>query len=170
MDVSMTTLDTADAPDVGGGDGVTVTVHLRAAPSTAAARRQQTVLERTRRLEAEGVVPDLTIERWSARVNVPVFDADGDDAGAVALFDEFETVAEAADVRLEPFFETREAVGGLLSSGPRTERILVFPVVCLTVRRGDGLTGLYPCWNGGAHERVEDALDALAAGEDVENL
>jgi hypothetical protein len=164
----MTTPDT-EGGVADDGEATTVTIHLRAAPSTPAARRQETVLDRLRELEEHEVVPDLTIERWSAQVSVPVQAGDSD-AGAVELFEEFEAAADEAGLRLEPFFETREAVGGLLSSGPSASRILSFPVVCLTVRRDGDLTGLYPCWNDGVHQSVEDGLGALADGDGAENL
>lgn len=162
-------VDGPEAEDGAEGDPeFTVTVHLRSSPVSAAARRQKTVLDRVRELEAEGAVPELRVERWGARVSVPAEDAHPDDAAA--LFTEFEAAAEDAGLRLTPFFETRESVGGLLSSGPATERIIIFPVVSLTIRDDDGLAGLYPCWNDGIHQSVEDCLGALADGEDGRNL
>ncbi len=154
--------------DSGSADAFAVTAHLRVSPTGAAARRQQAVLDRLRALESTGSIEDLTIERWGARVNVPVSAADRDDA--VALYEEFERAADRTGIQLEPFFEARKAVGGLLSSGPPTERIIVFPVVSITIRREGELTGLYPCWNGGVHESVEDCLGALATDDPVENL
>jgi len=158
-------LSTPDTEGAIADDGEAVTVHLRSAPSTPAARRQETVLDRLQDLEEHDVVPDLAIERWGAQVTIPVPDGDSD-AGAVDLFEEFET----AGVRLEPFFEIREAVGGLLSSGPSASRTISFPVVCITIRRDGDLTGLYPCWKDGVHQSVEDCLDTLADGETAENL
>lgn len=167
--MATTTPDTEGGSETELDEAVTVTVHLRAAPSSAAARRQESVLSTLRELEAE-TIPELTVERWSPQVTVPVPEEAGRDAGAVELFDEFEAAAEESDVRLQPFFERREAVGGLLSSGPTNQQTLVFPVVCLTVRREGELTGLYPCWNDGVHESVEDGLGALESADDVENL
>ncbi|WP_136717497.1 HTH domain-containing protein [Halorientalis salina] len=149
---------------------ITVTAHLRASPTGAAARRQQAVLERLRAFEAEGTVPDLRIERVGSRVNVPAAEDDVADADAVALYEELEAVADSAGLQLEPFFESRKAVGGLLSAGPPTQRIIVFPVVSLTIRRDGDLVGLYPCWSDGVHESVESCLDALASGDDAANL
>jgi len=166
--MAMTALDTEGEIALD-EDALTITVHLRAAPSTPAANRQSSVVSRLRELEERGTIPEAGIERWSAQVTVPVADADSD-AGALELFEEFETAADAAGVRLDPFFATREAVGGLLSAGPTASKIVAFPVVCITIRRDGDLTGLYPCWNDGDHQRVEDCLDALAEGEPVENL
>lgn len=149
--------------------GLTVTLHLRSSPSTAVARRQRSVLDRLDELVAADRIPGLTVERWGSRVPVPASDGN-DDATAVALYEELATAAEAAGARLEPFFERREVVNGLLSAGPTSEQVIVFPVVSLTVRRDDDLVGLYPCWQDGTHHSVEDGLDALADGETAENL
>lgn len=48
--------------------------------------------------------------------------------------------------------------------------MVVLPVVCLAVQRGDDLTGLYPCWTKGRRHTVEDGLAALEAGEALRNL
>lgn len=168
--MSMTALDTEADHDLDADDSaVSVTVHLRSAPATPAASRQEAVVTRLRELASAGAIPDVGIERWSAQVTMPVADADSD-AGAVDLFEEFETVADEAGVRLAPFFETKEAVGGLLSAGPTASKILAFPVVCITIRREETLTGLYPCWKDGEHHSVEDCIDALADGGPAENL
>lgn len=166
--MAMTALDTEG--DIAlDEEAITVTVHLRSAPSTPAANRQQSVVSRLEDLAASGVIPEIGIERWSAKVTMPVADADSD-AGALELFEEFETVADEAGVRLDPFFETRENVGGLLSAGPPASKIVAFPVICITIRRDETLTGLYPCWNDGEHQSIEYCLDALADGDPVENL
>jgi hypothetical protein len=148
----------------------TVTVHMRASPTGVAARRQQGVLERLRALEADGLVPGLSVERWGSRVSVPDDEMTLDDRESVALYDEFAAVEDEEGIQLEPFFEQRRAVGGLLSSGPATERVVVFPVVAITVRRDGDLTGLYPCWKDGKHQSVENCLGALADGGTGENL
>lgn len=148
----------------------TVMLHLRASAPAAATRRQQTVLDRLRSLASDGVVPDLRVERWSSRVTVPSGGTDRE-PGPVALYEELEAAAERADARLEPFFETRKAVSGLLSTGPSADRVIVFPVVCLTIHRDDDVTGLFPCWKNGEHHSVEDGLEALVTNQfDPENL
>jgi hypothetical protein len=112
--------------------------------------------------EAEaGVLRDGTVSEWPAKVIVP---NDGPADLAVGRYDEFaEAVATRPGVELEPFFENRTDLGW-------TKRMVVLPVVCLAVRRGDNLTGLYPCWTEGRHDTVEDALVALEASEAVENV
>jgi hypothetical protein len=168
--MAMRALDTEGESGPAESDStVSVTVHLRAAPSMPAANRQEAVVSRLTDLAGTGTIPEANIERWSGQVTVPVSDADTD-AGAVELFEEFETAADEAGARLEPFFETKQAVGGLLSAGPSASKIIAFPVVCITIRRDEALTGLYPCWKDGEHHSVEECLDALDDGEPVENL
>ena len=144
---------------------LSVTVHLRSSPSTPVARRQQSVVDRLDELVAAERVSEPAVERWGARV--PVSTAE---ESAVGLYDDLSAAAEDAGARLDPFFERREVANGLLSAGPPTEEVIVFPAVSLTVRRGGDLVGLYPCWQDGTHHSVEDALDALAAGDSATNL
>lgn len=161
--------ETASTDGTGADERLAVTVHLRSSPSTAVARRQRSVVDRLDDLEDAAQVPAPTVERWGSRVPVPATDGNAE-AAAVTLYEELSAAAEEAGARLEPFFEQREVVNGLLSAGPASERVVVFPVVSLTVRRDGDLTGLYPCWQDGTHHSVEDALDALADGDTAENL
>jgi hypothetical protein len=138
-----------------------VSLYLRAGAPTAARDRQADARARVEALDEAGLLPDLTVGEWPSKAVVPT---DGPADPAVGTYDEFEeTVATRPGVHLDPFFEDRPGVG-------RTERVVVLPVICIAVRRGEAVTGLYPCWNEGSHESVEDGLAALESGEDVENL
>jgi hypothetical protein len=159
----------ADVTEAVEDEGLAITLHLRSSPSTAAARRQRSVLDRLEELATPPGALELSVERLGSRVTVPERD-DVDLDGAVALYEELAAATDEAGARLEPFFEEREVVNGLLSAGPTNERLIVFPVVSLTVRRDGDLTGLYPCWKDGEHRSVEDALGALTDGDAVENL
>lgn len=150
---------TAALPDVdpdGTFDG-DVTLYLRSSAPDVARERQHATIERVERLEAAGAFESVEIVSWQNRVSDP---ADGPGSEAVARYDEF---VEAVGARsLEPFFEERPGVG-------RLERVVVLPVICIAARREGELVGVYPRWNDGTHESIEDALDALAEG-DVENV
>jgi hypothetical protein len=138
-----------------------VTLYLRAGASTVARDGQANARARAEALVEAGILLDLTVSEWPSKVVVPT---DGPADPAVEVYDEFaEAVGDHPNVDLGPSFEDRSDVAGV-------ERMVVLPVVCLAVRRGGELTGIYPCWNGGRHESVEDGLAALEAGEDVENL
>lgn len=138
-----------------------VTLYLRAGAPTTARDRQRNARARVEALVDAGVLPDLTVEEWPSKAVVP---NDGPTDPAVETYDEFADAAAARpDVHLDPFFEDRPGVG-------RSDRVVVLPVVCIAIRRDGELTGLYPCWNEGDHEAVEDGLAALETGEDVENL
>lgn len=138
-----------------------VTLYLRAGAPTAARDVQANARSRIEALVKAGVLLDYTVSEWPAKAIVP---NDGPTDPAVDTYDEFAAaVATRPGVELDPFFEDRADVR-------QAERMVILPVVCLTVRRGDDLTGLYPCWNDGLHHPVEDGLAALEAGEDAENL
>ena len=138
-----------------------VTLYLRAGTPTAARDRQADARTRVDALADAGILPDLAVEEWPSKAVVP---NDGPTDPAVETYDEFADAAEArSDVHLDPFFEDRPGIG-------RSDRVAVLPVACVAIRRGEELTGLYPCWNGGSHESVEDGLAAFETGEDAENL
>lgn len=141
--------------------GASVTLYLRAGAPTAARDRQADARARVEALAEAGILLDSAVSEWPSKAIVP---SDGPADSAVGIYDEFAAaVATHPGVDLEPFFEDRPGVEWI-------DRVVVLPVVCLAIRRGDDLTGLYPCWNEGRHETVEDGLTALEAGEDVENL
>jgi len=48
--------------------------------------------------------------------------------------------------------------------------VVTFPPVSVALREAGELTGLYPRWNDGTHESIEDCLNALASGDLVENV
>jgi hypothetical protein len=138
-----------------------VTLYLRAGAPTAARDRQRNARARVEALADEGLLPDFGVEEWPSKAVVP---NDGPADGAVETYDEFaDVVAERPNVHLDPFFEDRPGVG-------RSDRVVVLPVACIAIRREGALTGLYPCWNEGTHESVEEGLAALESDEDVENL
>lgn len=138
-----------------------VTLYLRVGAPTAARDRQTDARARVEALVDAGLLPDLTVEEWPSKAVVP---NDGPADPAVEIYDEFaEAAAARPGLHLDPFFEDRSGVG-------RTDRVVVLPVVCIAVRRQEELTGLYPCWNEGNHDAVEDGLAALESGDDVENI
>lgn len=144
------------------------TLYIRPGASTVTKDRQSQIQDRFEQLEDIAVIDDLTVEQWSKEVDVPS-EGSATDQAAVDLFDEFTEAVEPIDARLTPFFEERPQVSGFLSRST-TDRIIVFPVLGVTVRRDGDLVGLYPCWRDGTHYSVGDCLELLEDGESVENL
>jgi len=145
---------------------VEFTLYLRPASSSALERCQRRIQRRFADLDEvwEGESPP--VERWYKRVSEAT--AKPAEQQIVDLFDEFQQAIDEAGGRLTPFFEQRQQESLLGFS--TTERTIVFPVACLTVRRDDSLVGLYPCWLDGEHYSVGDCLDGLEDGEGVRNL
>lgn len=134
------------------------TVYLREAAPEYVRDRQRAVLDAFGRLEAAGVLPEVPVVGWPKQVRTP---ADDHATAAVECYDE---LVEAVGPRaLEPFFEEKPAFGN-------AERVLVLPVVCIVLRNGGDVTGLYPYWEDGTHHSVEDCLEALSAGESIANV
>jgi hypothetical protein len=161
---------------------MTMTLRLRSGPSVVAERRQRRIAERLEAVSTESGIEALRTERWSDRVRVPAAEGDAD-VPAVTLYEELHAAVDEAGGRLHPFFQEREAMetpvaGADPADGARPaesstddgERDIVFPVICLTVRRTGRLTGVYPCWLDGDHHSVEDGLARLEHGDAAENL
>lgn len=161
---------------------MTVTVRLRSGPSMVAERRQQRFTERLETVADGANVAELRTGRWSDRVRVPAVERTTA-VEAVSLYEELRAAVDEAGGRLHPFFQEREAMetpiaGADPADGARPaesstedgERDIVFPVICLTIRRNGRLTGIYPCWLDGDHHSVEDGLARLENGDAAENL
>jgi hypothetical protein len=135
-----------------------LTVYLREAPPEYVHDRQRAVLAVVDALETAGVLDGSRVVTWPKKVRDP---ADGRAAAALDVYREF--VDAVGRRSLEPFFEEKAATGG-------ADRVVVFPAICVAVRRDGRLAGLYPHWSDGDHHSVEDCLDALTDAEDVANV
>jgi len=142
-----------------------VSLYARAAPTPVGKRRQEDVRDRLDALAGAGRIPAVDVEQWPGQTTV----RDAERSPAAALYEEFAAAADAADARLEPFFRDRPGVSGLLQD-TTGGRQLTLPVVAVAVRRDGNIVGLYPCYRGGTHHRVEDCVDALEAGKLPANL
>ena len=87
----------------------------------------------------------------------------------MARYEELAAAAAEAGARLAPFFEDRGGIDGFIQSYTDT-RVLTFPVLAVVVEHAGEVVGLYPCRRDGAHDRVEEAVDTLAAGGSADNL
>ena len=137
-------------------------VYMRAFVPDAAQRRQEAMLERMRELSDRGKVDDVSVSRWSSQVCVsPGLEHDAAD-GAEA-YRELRDAAAGTDLSIEPFFRERRGAS-------EDRRVVSLPVLCVAVRRGDEITGIFPCSAEDGTYSVADCLDALEAEADVENL
>lgn len=125
---------------------------------------QQAVRDRVRELESRGVLGDSTVSGWGTEQLT--FEADCRSA-ALAALEAFETWAARNGVDLEPAFERRQ-LSPLLSS--ESYEVAVFPVVCLALYEGNDLRGVFPSRPDDEVRTVEQALDALEAGDAEELL
>jgi len=140
-----------------------VQICLRRFAPDAAQQRQQDVLARLHDLSEQGAVEDVSEEWWSTRVCTPGAET-GAGASCPAIVGELLAAVEETEVSLQPAF--RHAAGHDSTGSD----VLYLPVIALVIREDGAVAGVYPACNGGEHQRVEDALDRIAAGEDVSNL
>lgn len=130
-----------------------VYVYMRAV--TSAPERREEVLDRLQELHDEGAVDAVRTWTWANEVaqSAP------HDADAVDVFEQFQRWADRREVSVQPPFRwtTREST----ITGDR-EEVLVTPDLCLAVRDGSALVGVFPCTDGERHYGTEEALDALA--------
>lgn len=134
-----------------------VTLYVRHSVPEAASDRAASVLDGFRRLDDAGVIGDLQTVECPESVADPAEDG----TAAVDAYDEF--VDAVGWESLDPFFKTQSGTDG-------TDRVVTFPPVCVAFREDGELTGLYPRWNEGTHESIEDCLNALAVGDCVANV
>ena len=142
-----------------------VSLYLRASPTAVGKRRQDRVEQRLTALAGDEELGSLSIERWPGQLRV----SPGEEPPAVARYEELAAAATEAGARLAPFFEDRGGIDGFIQSYTDT-RVLTFPVLAVVVEQAGEVVGLYPCRRDGVHDRVEEAVDTLAAGGSAANL
>lgn len=134
-------------------NGLELVVYLRESVRSAAAKRQQAVLDRLDALADAGVVEDVTVRRWPKRVS--------ESSEVLETVRELREAAEERGFRLEPFFQERERAPGVFTGRTETVREVVLPVVCVALYRDGDLRRVYPCADDEACYSVDDGLDML---------
>lgn len=128
---------------------------------TPARKRRDAVVQQLRRLEARGDIGALDVVDWAKRVPVAVSSAQCDRHEA------FSAWADAAGVRLTPFFDTR--VCYCTETGRKREE-LVLPALCLAVYEDGELSTVAPHADGGRSVSVEDIIDGLDATDAADDI
>lgn len=128
--------------------------HRETLPTPAQGRREQ-VEARLAALESAGAIAGYDVATWPKRVP-----CDGTADPAVRdRYLAFATWAAEGDVRLTPFFGTRECYS--MATGDRGDWV-VLPALCLAVYEGDRLTSVYPHADGDTYRSVLFGLQTLA--------
>lgn len=135
------------------GADVRVELHSRRELPRPAEERVDSVVASLSALEDESSVDDLERHTWRKRV--PVSACDGRLRDRYLAFQGW---AEEADVRLDPFFGTREC---FTAESGEFEDWLVLPAVCLAVVVDEELVAVYPHRDDSGAATVEDGIDAL---------
>lgn len=121
---------------------------------------QQQVLNRVKRLEANGVFSESMVAGEWQRIRTMAEDKRSE---AIQTYEEFGDWAGQNGHSLEPAFErrTRSYVGM-----ERVDDVVVFPVVSLAIYDDDDLEGVFPCSDAERTYTVGDALEAFERGDE----
>jgi len=121
---------------------------------------QQQVLNRVKRLEANGVFSESMVAGEWQRIRTMAEDKRSE---AIQTYEEFQDWADRNGHSLTPAFErrTRSYVGM-----DRVDDVVVFPVVSLAIYDGDDLEGVFPCSDEERTYTVGDALEAFERGDE----
>jgi len=121
---------------------------------------QQQVLNRVKRLEANGVFSDSMLAGEWQRIRTL---AEDKRSAALDTYSEFADWAEQNGHSLSPAFEqrTRSYVGL-----DQVDEVVVFPVVSLAVYDEDDLQAVFPCSDAERTYTVGDALEAFERGDE----
>ncbi|WP_336360258.1 HTH domain-containing protein [Haladaptatus sp. ZSTT2] len=138
---------------------LTVEVYMRAFVPWEAQQRQRKMVETLRDHAESDALSEVSVNLWSSRVGV------GDDSAEETLetVAEIEATLEGTDYSMEPFFKTRPG-------RKHEQEKLTLPIMCVLVRDGDDICGVYPCSKPGGTESVPDLLDKLANEQALSNL
>lgn len=134
---------------------VELEVCVRASAPGPARRRQRELIDRARRLEAEGCVDGVEVRTWNRQVSVIEGSGDAPPA-AVRTYERLSEFARRRGLSLSPAFEDRHENG--------TRRV-VLPLVCLAVKRDGELVAVFPCSDEGEHHSVADGFAAVEADD-----
>ncbi len=138
-----------------------VEVYMRGFTPDAAQRQQEAILDRLYGLQEAGTVDEVTVTHWSRKVCF----RQGSRGGLpeeVALYRELQRAMEDTDQSVDRFFRVRRGAAG------RT--VMFLPVLCLVLREGDRLHGVYPCDDAETTHPVMECLRALENGQAVEDV
>lgn len=121
---------------------------------------QQQVLNRVKRLEANGLISESIVAGEWHRIRTRAEDPRDE---ALTVHEEFNDWATRNGFSLEPAFERRtRAYMGL----NRVDEVVVFPVIALAVYEAERIQAVFPCTDEDRAHTVGDALDAFERGDD----
>ncbi|WP_380678424.1 HTH domain-containing protein [Salinigranum sp. GCM10025319] len=141
-----------------GSTPTAVTMVLRVRAPVCGSRT--TVIDRLGRLRATGAIEEFDIRTWPDEVALSEA-TDGDPV--VETFERFERWAAAHDLSVRPAFDVR-TVSSLIG---REREVLTLPMMCLAVREGDDLVGVFPCRDGERTWTIDDCLNAYEGDDEA---
>jgi hypothetical protein len=136
----------------GSADGTRVELYARSTLPDVAERRRDEIVNRFRKLAAEGHFSTVEVHAWQKKVPLD------EESRERRQYDEFAAWTADVGVDLDPFFDTRECYS--MASGDLGEQ-LVLPALCIAIYRGDELQSVYPHSTPTGSRTVMDCVQAI---------
>lgn len=116
-------------------------------------------VETLQRCDSDGTVDAVLLRSWPERVAL----TDGSPHPEVVdAFERFERWADRRNVSVRPPFEVRTTTSVVTEE---TRDVLVTPLLCLAIYRGESLVGVFPYTADGTTHTATDAIATLRSGE-----
>lgn len=141
---------------------VCVVLRLRTLAPHGIGEIQTAIVDRLRRLEADGRIAELDVDVWGTSAGIAPR-ADPDPAGVHETVAEFERWANDHDCTLRPAFERR-------SARAHGETRVVLPLLCLAVYDAETVRAVYPHVDGGDAYTIHDGvamLESTTSGDEA---
>ncbi|MFB6179925.1 MAG: HTH domain-containing protein [Halorientalis sp.] len=142
-----------------GSDPIRLELYVRTLSPAGARARQEAVLDRLKRLEADGHIDDWYVKVWGNRID-PTTTAAETDQGQFILnrIAEFKQWALAENTTLESFYQTHEQSSSITGEDHTN---IVLPKMGLAEYHGTELQQVAPCTTGDEVYSVGDHLDDI---------
>lgn len=122
--------------------------------------RRDAVIDRLKRLERTDRIVEFRIHPWPHAISLTLV-KEIEAGGIKEVVRSFETWADQHDHHITPSFDVRASHSAI--TGESDER-LALPLMCLAAYTDGDLVGVVPASDGESVRTVEDALDAIEAG------
>jgi sulfite reductase alpha subunit-like flavoprotein len=146
-----------------GTDGPRIELYVRSLLPDGAYGRQEAVIERLERLDAEEEIAGFSVIVWGKQI-APESAGARTEEGEYILnrVAEFKQWALSNNVSLESFYQTQSVEN---ESSDRSYDAMVLPVMGLAEYEDGELVHVAPCTDGEAVHAIKDRLDRIERGE-----
>lgn len=141
-------------------DSWTLELFLRGSPPTSQTH-QQKILEKLAYLSDHGLIDDVQTRIWPDRIGIEPKTACTEFIG---IYEDFEKWARDHEISIHPPFTIREYSSSITQG---RGKVLITPVMFLTIYRNSELVGMYPCETGGTTITIGTWVSGFSSDESM---